>query len=124
MTNQIQGEILFKGIDKTQSQWVYSPWMPVHGFTASFAIEILQISATAPTITWLAETRALNSNTVTTLFGEQTATAVGVKFVGPSSLTSNPLELVRYKIATGGTSDASKWAVLRPLMPSWQQDGR
>jgi hypothetical protein len=124
MTNQIQGEILFKGIDKASGQWVYSPWMPVHGIMGSFGIEILQMSAPAPTITWQVETRTLAANTALPICAEQTG-VLGVNIIGPSSLVTNPIqELVRYKIATGATSDASKWAVLRVLAPSWQQDGR
>lgn len=120
MGNQIQGEILFQGIDSASSQYVYTAWMPVLGDKATFGIEILQITGST-TITWGVETRKRDdASTVTTLVSNQTATATGVHLVTPGG--SSALELVRYRIATGSGADVTKWAVLRPLLPSWQQD--
>ena len=125
MTNQIQGEILFKGIDPA-SQWVFTPWMPVHGDIATFGIEILLITG-GITITWNVETRTLEDPDPATFVDlyttNQTATGAGPDI--PSALPNKPAkELVRYKIATGATADATEWAILRALQPSWQTDGR
>lgn len=117
MTNQIQGEILFKGI----SSYVYSPWMPVMGNKASFGIEVLRITGSTP-ITWGVETRTKESTSVTPLFSDVTVSTVTVSIMDADDLTDLALELVRYRISTGSGGDASKWAVLRALAPSWQRD--
>jgi len=127
MTNQIQGEILFKGIDSAAgppAEWVYTPWMPVHGDLATFGIEILQITS-AITITWNVETRTVEDPaTLNDLYdANQTGgspSAVGVYIAALPDHDAE--ELVRYKIATGATADVTEWAVVRALQPSWQTD--
>src|SRR5262245_37692929 len=122
MTNQIQGEILFKGIDHTAGtpEWVYTPWMTVRGDKALFAVEVLQIAAST-SIYWAVETRTKESTTTTAIVALQTVSAVGVS-IASMIAGETAMELVRYRIATGSGADASKWAILRVLEPSWQAD--
>lgn len=116
MTNQIQGEVLFKGIDPA-SGFVYSPWLTVRGNTAVFGIEVLQINGV--TVTWRVETRTAEDPTTSVIVADRTVTAVGVD---PVLNTANAKQLVRYCVATGATSDATKWVQVRVLGPSWQAD--
>ncbi len=116
MTNQIQGEILFKGIDPA-SAWVYSPWLPVRGNKAVFGVEVLQINGV--TVTWRVETRTAEDPTTSVIVPDRAMTAVGVD---PVLNSTNAKQLVRYCFATGATSDATKWAQVRVLGPSWQAD--
>lgn len=127
MTNQIQGEILFQGINSgaNPAQYVYTPWMPAQGDKGTFGIEILKITSST-TIKWSVETRTAEDPTTMALFDDETATATGVHLVEADAATiaAKAKQLVRYRIATGATGDVSKYAILRVLEPSWQLDGR
>jgi hypothetical protein len=116
MANQLQGEILFKGIDPA-SAWVYSPWMPVRGDSAVFGVEVLQINGV--TLTWSVETRNAEDPTTSVIVADRTLTTVTVDAV---QNTSSAKQFVRYRFATGATSDVTKWVQLRALIPSWQVD--
>jgi hypothetical protein len=126
MTNQLQGEILFDGINKTATpnQWVYSPWVPVQGDKATFGIEILLLSAA--TVYWNVETRTEeDSTTAAQLFtNDRNPVAVGVDIVtstdGTWGASAVIKQWVRYRIATNATADATKWVQVRVLPPSWQ----
>lgn len=121
MTNQIQGEILFAGVTA-----VYTPWMPVRGDSATFGVEILQITSATTSLKWSVQTRTTEDPNPTN-YGEPVATetdstiAVHLKL---SSSTPADLcqELVRYKFETTGTPSAASFAVFRALQPSWQSD--
>jgi len=124
MTNQVQGETLFAGVDSSSGEWIYTHWIPVLGDRATFGIEILMISSSL-TVTWNVETRSLDDPTVSNYYSSnQTTSAVGVQAVVPTSgnISSPAKELVRYRIATGATPSVSEWALLRALEPSWQFD--
>ncbi len=120
MTNQMQGEILFKGWaggtgGGTEDDWVYTPWMPVRGDVATFAVEVIK-QTSGCTLTWNVETRTRESTTATLLLSNQTNTAAATSSVGSA------LELVRYKFSTGSGASTSEWVVFRALQPSWQAD--
>lgn len=117
MTNQIQGEILFKGIDPV-SAWVYGPWVQVRGDKATFSVEVLQVSGV--TLTWSVETRTFeDAATVTVIVPDRNMTTVAVDTAINST---NAQQLARYRVATGAGSDAAKWVLVRMLNPSWQTD--
>ncbi len=120
MTNQMQGEILFKGWAGgtgagTEDDWVYTPWMPVRGDVATFAVEVIK-QTSGCTLTWNIETRTRESVTTSLLAAEQTNTAAVTSSVNPA------LELVRYKFKTGSGFSTDEWVVFRALQPSWQAD--
>lgn len=121
MTNQLQGEVLFKGWDGSNGQWCYTPWMPVRGDVGTFGVEVL--SRVGVTLTWNVETRtADNPASVEELFANQTISTVGV-----ATVTSNPneqkaLQWVRYRFATGGSANTADYVIVRPLAPSWDFD--
>lgn len=120
MTNQIQGEIIFQGI--TGSDYIYTPWMPVHGTRGTFALEILEI-VTDFDVVWNGETRTRESSAATPLLtSDVTDNSTGVHtFFANTDME----ELVRYRVTTGSaTVDVGKWAVIRFLEPSWQLDGQ
>jgi hypothetical protein len=119
MTNQIQGEILFKGINSGNDEWVYTPWMPVRGDIATYAIEITQLGGTI-TVTWNVETRKEEepeSTAVDIFASNQTRSTTGV---GAATATVKAKQWIRYKFATGSGGDATVWAMVRALAPSWQ----
>lgn len=119
MTNQLQGEVLFKGWDSSNGQWCYTPWIPVRGDVGTFGVEVL--GRVGVTLTWSVETRtAEDPASVTALFANQTTAATGVV-----SVTSDPSEVkvkqwVRYRFATGGTASTSDYVSFRALQPSWE----
>lgn len=116
MTNQVQGEILFKGIDSGAGQWVYTPWIEVLGDFATLAIEVTAISGV--TLTWNVETRtAEDATTVVDVLSNQSANSVNVHW---ANSTGKAKQWIRFKFATGGTADLTKWVRVRALMPSWQ----
>lgn len=120
MTNQLQGEILFKGWDAANSQWVYTPWMQVRGDVGTFGVEV--VVRNGVTLTWNVETRTAEDPTdVDALFpSNQTIASVGLSFA-----TSDPGELlarqwIRYRFATGSGASTDDYVIFRALQPSWQ----
>lgn len=125
MTNQMQGEILFRGweggVDPgDEDEWAYTPWMPVRGDFATFGVEVLAITGST-TLGWEVQTRTAEDPAVTSAFGGsiQSLTAVGV---GQFMNTAACKQLVRYRFRTPGTVGTSSYVVFRALMPSWQAD--
>lgn len=117
MTNQLQGEVLFKGWDSSSGQWCYTPWMPVRGDVGTFGVEVVTVSGV--TLTWNVETRTAESpGSVVVLFANQTVSAVGVSTVTSSPSEQKALQWVRYRFATEGSATASDYVILRPLLPS------
>ena len=126
MTNQIQGELLFKGWSGTlAADWVYTPWMRVAGDVATFGVEV--IARNGVTLTWDVETRTLESAAAVSVFGTPPATVstTGVHLDTNDDITDPDTlakELVRYKFHTGSTASTTDYVVFRALMPSWQKD--
>ena len=118
MTNQLQGEILFKGWDASESQWAYSPWAPVRGDIATFGVQVL--ARDTVTLTWNVETRtAEDPSTVAALFAsDQTAASVST-FVATSGAVKAK-QWFRYRFATGSGASASLFVMFRALQPSWE----
>jgi hypothetical protein len=123
MTNQLQGELLFKGINEAAGtpEYVYSPWLRVMGDKATYAIEVLQITA-GITVKWAVETRSLDGTSTAVLFSNVSVTATGMSIKEADTITVLAMDLVRYRISAGATPDVTKWALLRVLPPSWQRD--
>ena len=119
MTNQLQGEILFKGWTGTDPEdWAYTPWMPVRGDTATYGVEVLAIQGTI-TLTWELETRKLEDPAVTSIGTAPVAmTAPGTQY----DFASGAQQLVRYKFKTGSGASTTDYVVFRALQPSWQAD--
>lgn len=117
MTNQVQGEILFKGLDPAADQWVYTPWITVRGDIATFAVEVTAINGTE--LTWNVETRTAESPDVAELLSDQTANTVNIHY---ATATLKAEQLFRYKMATQSGADVTKWVRCRALTPSWQVD--
>lgn len=124
VTSQLQGELLFSGWTGgsdpgDEVNWVYTPWMPVRGNIATFAVELVAIQGL--TLTWDVESRTLAdpSSIVSVLASPQAASSVGV-FAAKSVIDA--LELARYKFATGAASSLDEFVVVRSLVPSWQLD--
>lgn len=124
MTNQVIGEILFAGIDSGSGDWVYTPWMPVRGDHATFAVEVLQNNGTV--LTWDVETRTRESATASSVFDTTkpsfSSGATGVQTKMDESTGQSIQELVRYRFGTGGTASTTSYVVFRALSPSWQID--
>jgi len=125
MTNQMQGEILFRGWEggtgvNEGGQWAYTPWMAVRGDFATFGVEVLAITGST-TLGWEVQTRTAEDPAVTSVFGGsiQSLTAVGV---GQFKNTAACKQLVRYRFRTPGTVSTSSYVIFRALMPSWQAD--
>lgn len=116
MTNQVQGEILYVGVDPAEP--VYTPWMPVRGDLATYGVEVLQITGST-TLTWAVQTRTRESSTASLALTDQTVTSKGVD---TAQATADTEELFRYRFSTGATADLTKFVVFRPLQPSWQTD--
>ncbi|MCC7063406.1 MAG: hypothetical protein IT456_11415 [Planctomycetes bacterium] len=121
MTNQLQGEILFKGWagGADAAAWAYTPWMPVRGDVGTFGVEVTYLGGV--TLTWNVQTRSLEDpSTITTILAADQTTAA----VGPVSATSTVAakQLVRYRFSTGATASTTDFALLRALQPSWQGD--
>ena len=118
MTSQVQGEILFKGLNPANDEWVYTPWITVRGDIATFAVEVTAINGTD--LTWNVETRtAEDPITIIPLFGNQTASSVDIH---KATATVNAKQQIRYRMATQSGVDAAKWVRCRALTPSWQVD--
>lgn len=124
MTNQMQGEILFRGWEggeepEDEGEWAHTPWMPVRGDFATFGVEVLAMTASTP-LGWDVQTRTAEDPTPTTVLSSfQSATSTGVHQV------LNPVELpckqmVRYRFRTQGAASTSLYVIFRALMPSWQ----
>jgi hypothetical protein len=123
MTNEVQGEILFQGIDSGASQYVHSPWFHVRGDYATFGIEVLSMTGST-TISWGVDTRTLEDPTVANLLNDQNVTSAGRYVATPGTANIPAQQLVRYRLATGGSATTTKYAILRVLEPSFQLDGR
>lgn len=118
MTNQMQGETLFAGWSGTgDSDWAYTPWLPVRGDTATFTVEVLVSSGV--TLDWEVQTRTLDNAAASALV---TGTSLGSPGVASVQNTAAAKELVRYRFKTGGTASVSNFVTLRALQPSWQVD--
>jgi len=127
MTNQIQGEIIYGAKDGDE---IFTPWMPVRGTYATFALEVLSGSGLTG-IEWRVETRTRENSTVTAFATQSASTAsapnVYTYTTSEASGTSGEpaKELVRYVISSGNSADdATKFAMVRFLQPSWQVDGQ
>lgn len=118
MTNQLQGEILFKGWDGADAPNVYTPWMPVRGDFAVFGVDVTYMGNI--TLTWNVETRTLEDPTTSTILSsDQTTTSSGP--VSARS-TTKAKQLVRYRFSTGTGFSTTQFAIFRALQPSWQTD--
>lgn len=118
MTNQVNGEILFQGV----KNGVYTPWMPVRGDRATFAIEVMQ-KTSAITLTWRVETRKREEEPGSPIYVTASASVTGGSTgVFTEVSTGDALELVRYWFTTPGTANATDYVVFRALNPSWQID--
>lgn len=119
MTNQLQGEILFAGWAgaTAEKDWVHTPWIPVRGDYATFAVEVTFPGGA--TLQWDVQTRTRESATATSILA-------GTLPTGTASVQNDSakpaLELVRYRFNTGGTFSTTDFVVFRPLQPSWQVD--
>jgi len=123
MTNQIQGEMLFAGVDTNP---VYTPWMPVRGDIATFGVEVVERNGA--TLYWDVETRTLESTNIDSVFGTAPSSITGTGvFLDTNNDATAPAdvkakELVRYKFTTGSTANTTDFVVFRALQPSWQND--
>jgi hypothetical protein len=116
MTNQLQGEILFGGWEGAgDGGWAHTPWMPVRGDFASFAVEVVRINGV--TLTWEVQARTVEDPTVTTIVSAQTLTTVTT---GSALNSSAAKQLVRYRFHAGSTVSLTNFAMFRALQPSWQ----
>ncbi|MBL8756594.1 MAG: hypothetical protein JNK15_25085 [Planctomycetes bacterium] len=119
MTNQLQGEILYEGWSGTASgDWAYTPWMPVRGDYARFAVEVTEVNGV--TLTWEVQTRTLDDPTVETTITASTGTSS--KGTTTVMNTTKAKQLVRYRFKTGSTNSTSNYVVFRALSPSWMGD--
>jgi hypothetical protein len=121
MTNQLQGEILFKGwAGGNDAEWAYTPWMPVRGDRATFGVEVVSISGSI-TLTWSVQTREIDDPlTVSDIITmPPTVSAMDTSI----DMNDDPvMQLVRYKFHTGSGASTSEYVVFRALQPSWQMD--
>lgn len=118
MTNQLQGEILYGGIDDRSNEWVYTPWMPVRGDTATFGVQVHRRNGI--TLAWNVETRTVEDPaTKTALWGTDRTTTADDIVTSAAVLVD---QLVRYRFATGSTASTSDYIVIRALQPSWLVD--
>ena len=128
MTNQIQGETLFKGWDggatviDNDDKWARTPWMPVESDCATYAVEVLEIES-GMTLTWTVETRTRESTTATELFSTPFNT-IAVQGISTASNDSDTpaKELVRYRFKTGSGASTTDFVIFRALQPSWHRD--
>lgn len=123
MTNQIQGETLFAGWEGGAGEggWAHTPWMPVRGDYATFAVEVTQVSST--TLTWEVQTRTFEDPTsFTTIAGSGGSLTISSVTTGRSLNTTACKQLVRYRFSTGSTVSTSNFVTFRALAPSWQAD--
>lgn len=120
MTNQLQGETLFGGWTGTAAaDWAHTPWVPVRGDFATFAVQVLAINGI--TLTWEVQTRTLEDPTVTTIAGSGGSLTITTVSVGKSLNSTACKQLVRYRFKTGSAS-TTNYVTLRALQPSWQVD--
>lgn len=118
MTNQLQGELLFKGWTGVDpADWAYTPWMPVRGDKATFGVEVVAINGV--TLTWEVQTRDLENPSVSVI-----ATPVGMTTVTTlyAFNATAAKQLVRYRFKTGSGASTTDYVVFRALQPSWQVD--
>lgn len=130
MTNQLQGEILFAGWEGQTSNpyapgdeasWAHTPWMPVRGDIATFAVEAVAAGGTI-SLGWEIQTRTAEDGAIPTTI----ATGTALTGVGTSSVTNTTgnraKQWVRYRFKTGSTPSTSNYIIFRALQPSWQVD--
>lgn len=121
MTNQLQGEILFKGWSGTgDNDWANTPWMPVRGGKATFGVEVVAINGV--TLTWEVQTRDLESPSVTTIATPAGMTTVTTLYAFNSTSLAVAKQLVRYRFKTGSGASTTDYVIFRALQPSWQID--
>jgi hypothetical protein len=119
MTNQLQGEILFGGWDGTgDSDWVYTPWMPVRADFATFGVQVL--ARNGVTLTWEVQTRTAENPTPSASI----ITAVAMSSVTTATAFNSGTrcqQMFRYRFKTGSAS-TTDYVIFRALQPSWQVD--
>jgi hypothetical protein len=124
MTNQLQGEILYEGwagsAGTIANDWAYTPWMPVRGNFARFAVEVT--SRNGVTLTWEVQTRTLEDPSEAGTTTIVASTSINTVDVSSAINTSSAKQLVRYRFKTGGTNSTTNYVVFRALSPSWQGD--
>jgi hypothetical protein len=121
MTNQMQGELLFGGWEggAGDAGWAVTPWMPVRGDYATFAVEVIASSGTTVDWLWEVQTRTSEDPSVT-------VTVIATGAIGATGVLTSQLntvaakEWVRYRFKTGSTASTTAFAILRALAPSWQ----
>jgi len=119
MTNQLQGEILFKGwAGDTAANWAYTPWIPVRGNYATFGVQVVAISGV--TLNWEVETRDLEDPTVGSIATGSSITTAPTTDVVQNSTAAK--QLVRYRFKTGSGATTADFVIFRALQPSWQVD--
>lgn len=129
MTQQTQGETLFRGIAGTgASSYAYGPWLHAPADAAVFGVQINNLTADL-TLKWSVETKSAADTdaAATALMTDQSETSTGVKYSlnGGSSpvALSGCKELYRYRFATPGVATTTEWVNFRDLSPSWQRNG-
>lgn len=130
MTQQIQGETLFKGIAGTSATtYVRTPWSRAMGDAAIFGVEIFNITS-GLTLAWNVETKNsedADADAVDLMASNQSETTSGVKYSKDGGASTAPLdnckELYRYRFATGSGYSVTEWVNFRELAPSWQTNG-
>ncbi|MCK5944050.1 MAG: hypothetical protein KAI24_18840 [Planctomycetes bacterium] len=122
----MQGEVLFKGWaggsgSVNADKWCYTPWMPVRGDLATYAVEVLGINGVS--LKWNVETRTRESANVDDVFAvDVTASGEGLSVAEADEVSIKAKELVRYKFYTGGGASTTEYVHFRALQPSWQTD--
>jgi len=120
MTNQLQGELLFKGWDGTASleatDWAYTPWMPVRGDIGTFGVQVLEI--TGVTLGWEVQTRTVEDPATLALL--VAGTNITTVTTGTATNSTKAMQLVRYRFKTGSSATTTDFAIVRALQPSWE----
>ena len=104
-----------------EDKWAYTPWMPVRGTVATFAVEL--IGHKTVSLTWQVQTRKLESEAAppTNITAATTVSTPEVSVV--TSSLDDAEQLVRYRFNTGtGTANTTDYVHFRALQPSWQVD--
>ena len=123
MTNQLQGEILFAGWEggsPGEGGWAHTPWMPVRGDFATFAVEVRNISSA--TLTWEVQTRTAEDPAVSTIAGSGGTLQISSVTTQAAQNSTACKELVRYRFQTGNSPSTLNFVHFRALQPSWQFD--
>jgi hypothetical protein len=119
MTNQLQGEILFGGWTGTDdTDWAYTPWMPVRSDFATFGVQVL--ARNGVTLTWEVQTRTAEDPTPSASI----ITAVAMSSVTTATARNSGTrcqQMFRYRFKTGSAS-TTDYVIFRALQPSWQVD--